>query len=355
MSASKLEFGIEMELYLRPKHPGLENMMKSHGCLAKGNTREQDRKAFRMALTDILEPDIPTQCDVTGNYLKWTVADEDLDETEATHGYFPCEIVSRVLDSDGNWDEEIDNMFNALLHNYDLLLTRGCAMHVHVSPHNGTYTLSQLQSILKAALYYERALAVIMPAERKDTPWAEPNMRMIRNCEKNINKVPQTTWAPVFNEIDNCKFIPTLLAHVNCSKRQVSWNFSNVVNPCGTVEFRRPPGVKSAADAKHWAALTMGFVAEAMRQDWKAVRTTKTHPSTDTLRSVITRGARSLGSPVQAVLNPMLMADINMPATVLSVEERQKIKQKIEKKAKKHSVFVENVINSRPNTPVGHK
>ncbi|KDB27176.1 hypothetical protein H109_01046 [Trichophyton interdigitale MR816] len=49
------------------------------------------------------------------------------------------------------------------------------------------------------------------------------------------------------------------------------------------------------------------------------------------------------------------MADNNKPATEFSDKEKEVIRQKQAKKKDKRSLFVEKVINSRPNTPTGKK
>jgi hypothetical protein len=47
--------------------------------------------------------------------------------------------------------------------------------------------------------------------------------------------------------------------------RLFSWNFRNLVpEGCGTVEFRRPPGVKGAASCVRWINFATVFIRAAM-------------------------------------------------------------------------------------------
>ncbi|KAK2822999.1 hypothetical protein FQN49_007570 [Arthroderma sp. PD_2] len=354
MPGLPLSFGIEMELHLKPKSQGLKDLMKSFGFKPKDNAGAANRLAFRHALSARLARAVPSRVDAAGDYTTWVVADEDLDEEP---GFLPCEIISRVLYTNrGNWEGQIDSVFQVLHADCEIKLTPGCAMHVHVSPDEVKYDAKRLKNIIMAGIYYENPLATIMPPIRKNNPWARPNVQVLQGCMEKINMVPQKTWALLFDEYQKLQMRQQVLLAIDTGNRQVSWNFSNVASTCGTIEFRRPPGVKTSADAKHWAALTLGYMANAMElQNWDAIKKTKTHPTTNDLRNAINRGAQYLDRPVTGALRPALMADINSPPTVFSAAYMAKIKQKMAKKANKRSVFVENVINSRPNTPTGHK
>jgi hypothetical protein len=42
------------------------------------------------------------------------------------------------------------------------------------------------------------------------------------------------------------------------------WNFVNVLGDCDTIEFRRPSVVNTAANTKHWVAIALGYMANAI-------------------------------------------------------------------------------------------
>lgn len=111
-----------------------------------------------------------------------------------------------------------------------------------------------------------------------------------------------------------------------------------MVHECGTIEFRRPPGVRTSDDAKHWAAIALGFVANAMQlQNWDAVKGTKTHPSTSDLRAAILNGLQALGPHAQGALGPI--PDVNEPATIFSPQELASIENKLKHEEGRLGVF----------------
>lgn len=217
-------------------------------------------------------------------------------------------------------------------------------MHVHVSPHNSSYGVDQLRRIIKGVIFYDNALTTIMPRTRKDNEWAQSNVRAIPAWLDAARNVPQKSWTPLFNHFDKQKMLAILLQGL-CDNRYVGWNFNNVLGGCGTVEFRRPPGVSSAGEAKHWAALALGYVANAMAlENWDVVKQSKSHPSTDRLRAAIRNGIGSLHSTSHGVLRSGLMADVNGSAIRPTPQELNRIKQKKALKSqKKLSLFAEKV------------
>jgi hypothetical protein len=240
------------------------------------------------------------------------------------------------------WQQEILEVFSVILKFCEIRLTTGCAMHVHVSPVLGDdFTNDQLKQIIKQVIYYDSPLTTIMPPERKENTWAMSNVKRTAAWKAAYDQVPQRTWAPLFDSLDKHK-MKQMLLHGWCQERYVSWNFSNVLSGCGTIEFRRPPGVKTAAAANHWVAVTLGYVAHAMvLQNWSMVKLTKTYPSTDNLRNAIAAGVKLLPQISQGALGSM--SDINQPATLFSPQELAKINKKKQDKSKKMSVFTEKV------------
>lgn len=253
-----------------------------------------------------------------------------------------CELVSRILSTEITWQQEVGIIFNVLDTNCDILLTSGCSMHVHVSPlPDGEYNTDQLRQILKGVIYYDTPFMRIMPAERKDNPWAEPNVKATPDWQNGVDRVASQTWAPLFDELDKPKMKAILLRGL-CDNRYVAWNFSNILSACGTIEFRRPPGVKTSADASHWVVVALGFVAHTMtKQNWDEVKTTRDFPSTDDFRTAITAGVQSLGPNSQGALRSV--QDVDQPPTPITAEELSKIEKKKKDKSTKPSIFVEKV------------
>lgn len=184
-------------------------------------------------------------------------------------------------------------------------------MHVHVSPYGtGKYNIDQVKRILKAVVYYDAPMTKIMPADRKANLWAQSNVESISAWRTAYHQVPQNKWAPLFDRFDRHKMIPHLL-HDMGGNRYLAWNFFNLTDSCGTVEFRRPPGVNNAAHAMHWVAFALGFLANAIAiQDWSVARRANSYPTSDHLRATIASGVQILGRDVQDALRSMRDVDI---------------------------------------------
>ncbi|KID76068.1 hypothetical protein MBR_04003, partial [Metarhizium brunneum ARSEF 3297] len=87
--------------------------------------------------------------------------------------------------------------------------------------------------------------------------------------------------------------------------KYVSWNFKHLGSECGTVEFRRPPGVKDARSALYWVAFTLGFLEGAMGQDWSNVKEEKTHGTFLDPRIIIHGGLKRLGPTCAGIIDNM--------------------------------------------------
>ncbi|KAM5470654.1 hypothetical protein MauCBS54593_003695 [Microsporum audouinii] len=165
MTTPTLSFCIELELYLKPTSEPLLQLLGSSGFYAKNIDQTQKFEAVRKAIAAILTKNfIPAQTDKTHDFRKWIVASDILDNIGG--GYCPCEIVSPILYTDQeDWTEQVDGVFRVLREHCDIELTAGCAMHVHIAPAHGKYSIEQALAVLNGALYYEAPLKGMMPAE----------------------------------------------------------------------------------------------------------------------------------------------------------------------------------------------
>ncbi|DAA73993.1 TPA_exp: Uncharacterized protein A8136_3775 [Trichophyton benhamiae CBS 112371] len=348
-------FGIEMELYLKPKSQSIIDTLQTLGFNPEDTNQPKQRRIFRQAMaTELSDQGIPTGIDKNSVYDTWTIAHEAaLDHIGG--GYWPCELISPVFYThDDDWVVSINYLFANLLGHCDVHLTKGCATHVHVAPAGAKYTLSQVNNIVKGAIYYEQPTMRIMHEDRKENLWAQANEKTIPGCVQKVEGVSKKGWSHVFDHLKGRKFVAIIVTEL-CPDRHVSWNLKNLTSS-GTTEFRRPRGVDNPEAAKHWIAFTVGYMANVIREEtWHGIGNTTTHPSTDRLRELVEEGARSINPPIHSFLLPALMADNNKAATVFTKEERAIINQKKAKKKDKRSLFVEKIINSRPNTPTGKK
>ncbi|KAK4251737.1 putative amidoligase enzyme-domain-containing protein [Corynascus novoguineensis] len=254
--------------------------------------------------------------------------------------YWRVELVSRVLSTTTDWQNELQAVFEVLHDECKVRLTTGCSMHVHVSPYDGRYTAGQLQKICKALCYFDNAITKVMPAERKDNPWATSN-----KLKRAYTLVPAHSWAYIFKLLDKTtpKHVHGMLSGGwRWRSRYCSWNFENVTEACGTIEFRRPPGADSPDSSIHWAAFTLGFVARALATDWAPYASLKTVGSVADLERFILGGISTLGPTMNGALGWRIVEDTS-PPTVLTAEELGAIERKKKNKDRVKSPFVEKV------------
>ncbi|KAF3895084.1 hypothetical protein GTR04_2953 [Trichophyton interdigitale] len=243
-------FGIEMELYLKPKSQAIIESLQMLGLSPEDTNRANQGRIFRQAMAaELSRVGIATGIDKNSLYDTWTIAHEAaLDDIGSD--YWPCELISPVFYThDDDWEVAINYLFANLLGHCDVHLTKGCATHVHVAPVGAKYTVSQVINIIKGAIYYEEPMMQIMHEDRKNNLWTKANANTIPGCLDSVNKVSEKGWNHIFDQFEGHKFVATIVKDL-CVDRNVSWNLMNLTSS-GTTEFRRPRGVDNPDGAKH--------------------------------------------------------------------------------------------------------
>ncbi|KAK4160309.1 putative amidoligase enzyme-domain-containing protein [Cladorrhinum sp. PSN259] len=377
-----LDFGIEIELLLAP-HPNaqpnflatltrmgwdktIEGQLRA-GRVSNGymldNLQNRNRRALRSAVAEALsDADIPASSDCSSEYDVWSVIDdESLDEFP---GYWRVELVSRVLSADNDWHIEIDEVFRILRQNCQIRLTSSSSLHVHISPGRNTFNDMQIRSLGKAVIYYDDAITRIMPAERKPNPYAKSNclpegkgnsggQSVNPKIKLLYSQVPAKTFEPLFKALDKVTW-RTVCGMMQETKgnvaRYVSWNFENITKPCGTLEFRRPPGVDSPARARHWVAFALGFVSRATSDPayWEAAKTRNHGGSVAELKTFVTGGLQRF--PLHCAAALLKIEEDTSKPLILSAEEQLHIEELKARKARTASPFASKA-SSRANSP----
>ncbi|KAI0013059.1 hypothetical protein F4779DRAFT_613930 [Xylariaceae sp. FL0662B] len=327
-----LAFGLEMEFLIRPKASKVY-LLKERGWNpgVKPNVRDEGRKAMNRTIMrekiahDLRDNNVRAGL-TTNNYDEWTIVDE------------------RSLDEMGdfleNWQHEVDLVFDALNAEWEITLTTGCAMHVHVS--TGTteqdrFTMDQVRRLLKAIAIFDDAITKIMPAHRKNNEWAMSNLQgreAPADLKQRYAAVPTRTWAPLFSKFDKIKMKQMVFIEMG-QNRSMSWNFSNLVAQCGTVEFRRPPSVRTAAEARHWAGVALGFVSQAIATDFDQYTTSRSYLSVGTLANFLTLGIKRLDGTCRGSLNEAAIKEDRSNPTVYTASELQAIANKKAEKTRR--------------------
>jgi hypothetical protein len=196
----------------------------------------------------------------------------------------------------------------------DIMLSGGCSMQVHVARPGLQWSIPALSSLMKATGVFDDAIMKIMPADRKMNPWARSSFRDIppglmaeAPIKKAFDEVPTRTWRPLFDIFDKVRTNADVLSTLG-NKPSVSMNFA-ALDITGTVEFRRPPAVKTATEAQKWIAFTVAFVCAALEPDWHhSWSSRKYHASVEDLQAFVGRGIKLLGWQPE-ILDPQTLVE----------------------------------------------
>lgn len=277
--------------------------------------------------------------------------------------------------SNDDWRKEINALFRMLNDYCKIALTTGCSMHIHVSPSakpkgsQDKWTYLHLRNIMKAISYFDQPITQIMPAERKENPYCMSNMMSEDITKKSPYKLNEAylgialgkPWKGLFDIYDRALKNAVLRSQAHPIMGQIrvaSWNFEHITDECGTVEFRRCPGVNNPEKAIHWVAFTLGFMYAAALQedakyktDWTKLAAKTAHPSVHELSTFVQYGIAGLESTCQTALQPI--AEDKAPKKVWTAREWQAALLKKSKDEKLPSPYADKVIATPKGTPTG--
>ncbi|KAL4918308.1 hypothetical protein BDW62DRAFT_200934 [Aspergillus aurantiobrunneus] len=336
--------GIELELLLKPTER-TDRSLRDCGYdanIVPGSADpvavDTNRKRFHSALIEGLRVQGLEVGGRSIEYTMWTITDKSALDEIPEHWFYSLTATGRPKLI----------YFSQIWLCFDIKLTPGCSMHVHVSQEN-RFQCEDLQKIIKSIIYYDGPVTDIVPPERKNNEWAKSNIDHLREWSMCRPSNPQDSWSRVFNPIDTKRPMGKLIMGL-CDDTYLSWNFSNLPHNCGTMEFRRPPAVCTSREANHWVSVALGFISHALgRGDWGQIKTSSSYPSVSGLDASIRLGLQYLGPMSQGALLPVV-ADKN-PAIRATPAELEEINQKKHLKRNKKSLFVEK-MESRENSPV---
>jgi hypothetical protein len=203
---------------------------------------------------------------------------------------------------------------------------------------------------------FDDAIMKIMPKDRKMNSWARSNFRDIINekdktiekkaytpLKEAFNQVPTKAWRPLFDHFDKRIKMKDHAAHEGQDNdRGVSVNFIPL-KQCGTVEFRRPPDIKTAADAQKWAAFAVAFASAALQPDWHLPWVTRPrHATVEELQTFVQGGVKLLGWP-KSVLDTSILVENTSQVEPPAYDHVEETKRKLAKANREISGFAEQV------------
>lgn len=225
-------------------------------------------------------------------------------------------------------------------------------MHVHVSPSKDPqirYSVLDVRNIMKAMAYYDDAITRVMPPLRKNNPWACSNMTS-ENTSRSIRDayaaVCSNSWRPLFTIFEKVKVKQQITMEL-FNDKYFAWNFKHLMSSCGTIEFRRPPGVKTAAEAGSWVGFTLAFIRQAMVTNWTDYQASRSHPAVKDLQLFLARGSSKLERTCLGALNIEDVLEDRSSATRFSSAEIRVINRKKAMKERQQGGFAEKVRQSQ--------
>lgn len=158
------------------------------------------------------------------------------------------------------WRSHVQATWNFLHRYYEIIKDPTCSTHVHVSIEGG-YSLEELKRVASCIIHFEPAFNALVPKSRiENCEWAKSNWidcpqfaAMGLSRAQAILKINSTNDFEAFSTLMQPR-----------AKRRYAWNFRTIIKYY-TIEFRKPPGSKTAEEALAWAELAMSFIQTSIR------------------------------------------------------------------------------------------
>ncbi|KAI9702193.1 MAG: hypothetical protein M1820_006275 [Bogoriella megaspora] len=204
----------------------------------------------------------------------------------------PVELYSPILrhepENPLGWRSSMKVILEAFNQTYDMKVNKSCGMHVHISPISGEWELDSLKKLSYCILWFEEALELLYPDERRQTvQWGKANYAHNPRFQKKTGddddhlevKQVKKDISECANQIAIRTDIVSLVHLMNPPSRSAAnqsdepdryyaWNFTNLIEgETRTVEYRRPPSKTKSKDCEPWLWLSVAFVDAAVQID----------------------------------------------------------------------------------------
>ncbi|KAK3306800.1 uncharacterized protein B0T15DRAFT_395695 [Chaetomium strumarium] len=313
-------FGIEIEIFVKLK-PDVEQMVRSKQYNGEylpayfqrwrldllNDSRDKDKMNEQRSCAAYCIEALIAQ-EFGDRVVRWnceldeSLVESELKEPRDPRKWWGVEIVSPPLSVKTYWQQEIEQVFEAVGQYFEFWTTNHTSCHVHVSPgpvKGIEYTRRDVVNVARGAYFWENALVDLMPADRKTPAYAVPNWMMYATSE--YNQVTSKSWEPLFKKLKDARgedraglanFVRKMSGADRDPPRDtkfISHNFKPLLMQKGTIEFRRQAGVASAETAINRALLAVTLHISARTYDFKKAQSRKSHPSSMELIAELAR------------------------------------------------------------------
>ena len=159
------------------------------------------------------------------------------------------------MDNDGKWMQKIFTMFGIYVpREYDIGGNDTCGTHVHVSKYGG-YSFDEIKNIAASVVFFEPAFDALVPSSRLDSNYIKSNW--VSPCiDQMMARYPHIKRIRAAARID--QFVRMI-----SPDKYYAFNFRNLLNSAGTIEFRQPPHVYEPSAIVQWIQLAYSFIGAA--------------------------------------------------------------------------------------------
>lgn len=144
-----------------------------------------------------------------------------------------------------------------------------CGSHIHVSPGERRFHLSELKAVAFAVVWYNSEVQEILHRCRRNADYCRPNLMHSRLLQgKSISEI-----AFIINDAPNEADLVRAIQGWEKDDRRTLWNFQNVTAhqpwsqpSSGTVEFRGGRCLRGPVRTKRWIAFAIAFIMLAIEE-----------------------------------------------------------------------------------------
>jgi hypothetical protein len=185
------------------------------------------------------------------------------------------EIVSPVLKSYENWEEQVAALWHVVKDNFKVYKNETAGTHVHVAPIDRSFKLCEMKAIAFACCYYEPYILSILPYERRNHRYCNRNSNVVQPMGDLVRAQSVCGVWTLREEINSlesveqvCEF---LQGGMKKEHRYVLWNFQNLARRTGTIEFRGGRHLRGPVKTMWWITFVVVFVSMAIDQVGRAM------------------------------------------------------------------------------------
>ncbi|KAM3515443.1 hypothetical protein MY11210_001005 [Beauveria gryllotalpidicola] len=191
---------------------------------------------------------------------------------EAAPGQVGFEAVSPIYAFEElRWDYAMSNFARALRNSpFTLVPHDSASTHVHVKTAHRDFSLDELRTICFASIVFEWHIFQMLPLHRESSHYCRGVMQgngLIKSLFPNgFNSEESRHVKRLRQGIQHIRDAHELVAFVQGDTRHMLWNFSNIIQVSGTIEFRGGGQGTSPSLVRTYIYIAVGFIELALQE-----------------------------------------------------------------------------------------